>query len=135
VAFKGAPCERVLVVDDDVETLYVLRDLLLLEGAADVRGARSTFEAEQVLTSGFHPSAFLIDLQLDGPGGETFAVRLRSDATYSNIPIIALSGDSVALQRLGAEFDRGLLKPADLDQIIDALRELCDPSAVMADPV
>ena len=129
MAIRGAPCERVLVVDDDVETLYVLRDMLLLEGAADVRGARSTFEAEQVLASGFLPSAFLIDLQLDGPGGETFAARLKSDATYRRVPIIALSGDSAALRRLGAEFDRGLLKPADLDQILDALREACDLSA------
>jgi hypothetical protein len=70
---------------DDADTLDVIRELLLLEGAVDVRGAGSIMEAEQVLASGFKPSAFLIDLQLDGPRGETFAVRLKGDATYSNI--------------------------------------------------
>jgi CheY-like chemotaxis protein len=123
----------VLVVDDDVDTLDVVSELLLLEGAAEVRGVRSIFEAEQVLASGFIPSVVLLDLQLDGPRGETFAVRLKGDAAYSSIPIIALSGDSFALQGLGAEFDRGLLKPADLSEILHALREMCDPSAVIAE--
>ena len=45
-------CERVLIVDDDVDTLVTMRELLELEGAR-VETATSCEQADLVLGSGF----------------------------------------------------------------------------------
>jgi CheY-like chemotaxis protein len=117
--------EQVLVVDDDIDTLDSYRDLLLLQVADDVRCAQSASAAEEVLAGGFSPTAILLDLLVAGGRGEAFAVRLKGDPTYRRVPIIAISGDVRALRSLGPTVDRGLLKPADPTQILEAIRELC----------
>jgi len=118
-------CERVLIVDDDLEVLESLGELLVSEGVWVVHGARSLAEAEGLLAQGFRPSAVVLDLLLDGDHGEDFAHRLKADPAYRGVPVIALSGDHVALEQVGSVVERSLLKPADPAELMTALREVC----------
>ncbi len=117
-----------LIIDDDLDTLGSLGDLLALEGVSVVQGARTIEEAQRILESGFQPSAILLDLLLDGDlyRGEWFAGQLRADPVYSSVPIIALSGDHPALNRIADLVDREFLKPVDPVALLAALREVCD---------
>ncbi len=119
------PCERVLIVDDDLEVLESLGEMLVAEGVWVVHGATSLAEAEGLLARGFRPSAVVLDLLLDGDHGQVFAQRLKADPTYSRVPVIALSGDHVALEQVGGVVERSLLKPADPADLVTALREVC----------
>lgn len=119
------PCKRVLVVDDDPDTLYAIADLLQIEGVEVIEAARSIAEAERALANGFRPSAVILDLHLNGERGETLLERLRADPRYANLPVIALSGDGVALRRLRGDVDGTLSKPAGLNRIIQALGDVC----------
>ena len=122
---QGSPCERVLVVDDNADTLLTMTDVLLLEGVAEVRVAVSIVEAERILADGFMPSVVLVDLQLDGERGETLITKLRASPTHGAVPIVALSGDYRSLRQLGTTVDRGILKPPDVDDLIAAIRAVC----------
>jgi CheY-like chemotaxis protein len=119
-----ATCQRVLLIDDDKDTLDTLCDVLRMEGVREVRCATSVPEAEQVLGSGFMPSVVVLDLLLDGARGEAFASALRAKPKYACLPIIALSGDPRRLQAVGSNFQGAYLKPVDLDTLVAALNEL-----------
>ncbi len=119
------PCERVLIVDDDPAVLESLGETLVAEGVWVVHGATSPAEAEGLLARGFRPSAVVLDPWLDADHGQGFAHRLKTDPTYRSVPVIALSGDHVALQQVGGVVERSLLKPADPAELVNALREVC----------
>lgn len=119
------PCERVLIVDDDVDAVSSIRDVLLLDGVPVVQGVGSVADADALLASGFQPSAIILDLLLDGTGGVTLAQRLRANPNYSKVAIIAVSGDHEALRRVRRIVNRGFLKPADPSALLTALREVC----------
>lgn len=123
MASQIRPGERVLIVDDDPDTLEMLSDVLTMAGVDEVRGAASLDEAEQVLHGGFRPSAVILDLVLDGVGGEKLASDLKADPTRAAVPIIAVSGDPQRLRALGGEFWRGYLKPVEPDVLVNALNE------------
>ncbi len=125
IAATPLPCERVLIVDDDLEVLESLGETLVTEGVWVVHGATSLAEAEGLLAQGFRPSAVVLDLLLGRDHGQDFAHRLKADPTYSRVPVIALSGDHVALEQVGDVVERSLLKPADPAELVNALREVC----------
>jgi len=115
----------VLILEDDLDTLESLGDLLVMEGVSAVQGAKTTAEAQRILASGFRPSAVVLDLNLDGDRGEWFAGELRADPVYSAVPIIAVSGDYIALRRIEGLIEGGFLKPVDPVKLLKALREVC----------
>lgn len=114
-----------LLVDDDVDTLETLEEVLTFEGIAEVRCARTLGEADQVLASGFVPSAVILDLALAGERGEVLLERLRADAALARVPVVAVSGDHRALANLGPSVARTLLKPARPSDLVEALRDVC----------
>jgi DNA-binding response OmpR family regulator len=123
------PAERVLILEDDPDTLESLAELLRMDGLADVRTAHTAVEAERELSLGFLPSAVLLDLWLGLDDGETFAKRLKTDPVYSAVPIIALSGDALSLRRIEGLVDAGFLKPFDLVELVSALRKVWERGA------
>jgi CheY-like chemotaxis protein len=125
VISSSLPCERVLIVDDDRDALEVLGDVLVSEGVEVVQGATSVAEAEGILAQGFRPSAVVLDLILGGDHGGAFAHRLKADPAYCDVPVIALSGDQVALSQVGGVVERSFLKPARPEDLLGALREVC----------
>lgn len=117
-------CERVLVVDDDPDLLATLVDLLHLEDVSDVRTARTVPEAERLLAEGFAPQVIVLDLHLGGDRGEALAATLAATPAHCRIPIVALSGDHLALRRTAPAVARALLKPADPWALLQTIEEL-----------
>lgn len=116
--------ERVLLVDDDEDTLTSLQDLLQLEGVDDVRRARTLADADHILADGFRPTAVVLDLLLNGDRGEPFIGRLAADPALASVPVIAVSGDPRALAAVDRSVARAFLKPADPLELVNALRRV-----------
>jgi len=129
------PCDSILIVEDDLDLLNAIADVLESEGVANTHRAHSLAEAEEALESGFRPAAVLLDLHLNGERGEVLLERLRSDAAYASVPIIALSGDWLALAHLRGAVDRALLKPISPAGVVRALYSVCGTSSMVRHPV
>ena len=70
----------------------------------------------------FHPEIVLLDIGLPGLNGYEVARRLRKDDAKPYIVAISGYGSSEALSRgVEAGFDKHLLKPIDIDNLIEIL--------------
>ncbi|HEY6908576.1 MAG TPA: response regulator [Myxococcales bacterium] len=113
---------RVLVVDDDADSTEMLARALQAVGH-EVRqehdGASALVAAAQ-----FQPDVVLLDLGLPGMGGLEVARRLRELPELSSVRIVALTGRGEPRERsrtAAAGIEAHLVKPVDLDTIIDAI--------------
>lgn len=122
-----APCERVLLLEDDGDTLATFADVLRLVGVPEVRTARSIAEAERILAGGFSPCAVFLDLMLGADRGDRFAARLRADAAYRDLPLIAISASARAIRALRerGHVDHTFLKPFEIEEVVAVLWALC----------
>lgn len=106
--------EPILVVDDNLVNLKIVRVLLTTEGY-EVRTASDAEEALSVL-SGFRPRLILMDLQLPGMDGFELTRRLKADPATRDTVILAVTayamkGDSE--KALAAGCDGYVAKPVD----------------------
>jgi len=109
---------RVLVVDDNVDTVESLSILLEMAGH-EVRSAHSGPDAIEAAAA-FSPHAVLLDIGLPGLSGYEVARRLRNDPRLAGAALIAVSGygqDEDRHRSKEAGFDRHLLKPLDFGEL------------------
>lgn len=102
----------VLVVDDDPDGREMCVEMLGLSGLRTAEAADGLQAVAQAVT--LAPDCMLMDLSLPGIDGWEVTRRLKSDARTRDIPVIALTGSSVAVEgaRLtGAGFDAVVTKP------------------------
>jgi two-component system, cell cycle response regulator DivK len=83
------PGEQVLIVDDHPVNLDLAKIVLELAGY-EVQGATDAEEALTLLKT-YMPCLILMDIQLPGMDGLALTRYLRSDATYADTIIIALT--------------------------------------------
>jgi CheY-like chemotaxis protein len=110
--------ESILVVDDNPQNLKLVRILLSGEGYS-VRTAGDAEEALRLL-DGFVPRLILMDLQLPGMDGLELTRKLKGDARYRNVIIVALTayamkGDEQKARVAGC--DAYVTKPIDTDRL------------------
>jgi DNA-binding NtrC family response regulator len=107
---------RVLVIDDDVETLNGLSDFLRLKGH-EVRVSAHGVSALDS-TSGWEPEVVLLDFLMPGLSGADVLRALKDSAPDSSVIVITGRGDPNLARHfleLGArEFIR---KPIDFDYL------------------
>jgi signal transduction histidine kinase len=112
---------RILVVEDDSETLRVFQ--MALEGAgAEVLPALSVDEALRLLESA-QPQVIVSDIALPGTDGYGLMIRLRESGA-SAIPAIAVTGyagDDARQKSLEAGFHEHLEKPVGAAELIAAV--------------
>ncbi|SAK75754.1 chemotaxis protein [Caballeronia temeraria] len=113
---------RILLVEDDRDTVASLAALLELEGAR-VTAAANGLEALQILPD--EPTdAIVSDIGLPDMDGFELMRRIRADARWTGVRAVALTGhgreDDIQAAR-DAGFDRHLAKPLDFQQLLDAL--------------
>jgi two-component system, chemotaxis family, CheB/CheR fusion protein len=120
-----APKRRILVVDDNADVADSLAMLLRLEGheVQVAYSAPGTFEAVQRM----RPEAVFLDIGLPQMDGYEIARRLRADPAAQGVHLIALTGYGQERDRERAReagFGTHLVKPADIDAVIQILASL-----------
>ena len=115
----------ILIADDNVDTLDVLRDLTAFEGAT-VRTAINAREALAVLRT-WTPDVLLLDLSMpDMDGCELIAV-IRRQPALRGILAVAVTGYGEASDKLRcaeAGFEAHITKPFDGDTLVQLIASL-----------
>ena len=117
---RSAPSSlRVLVVDDERDTVLMLQALLRSEGY-ETRGAASAGEMWKVIDA-FDPDVVLLDIGLPDRSGYEVARRLRECFGEKRPKLIAVTGwnkgsDKILAQIAG--FDHHIGKPYDPNQLL-----------------
>jgi PAS domain S-box-containing protein len=128
-ARAGSGAQRILVVDDNVDTADSLVLLLQLVGH-DVRVAYDGPSALEAART-FQPQIVLLDIGLPGVDGYEVAQRLRAEILVDGAVIVALTGYGQAEDRersKAAGFDHHLVKPV-LPEALNQLLDSTHPSA------
>ena len=116
------PSLRVLVVDDNVDTVTTLA-LLVQESGHDVRTA---YDGTAVLEAAldYRPNVVLLDIGLPGLNGFEVAKRLRQQPALQNAVLVAMTGygrESDRQRSQEAGFDHHLVKPGDFGKVLQIL--------------
>lgn len=110
--------KRVLVVDDDEDMQDLLRQALETE-SYDVTVAQDGLVALEIVQQA-NPDLILLDLMMPRMDGATFAQELHRRGLATSVPIIVVSADVNAKQKIenmGA--DSYITKPFDLHCLLD----------------
>jgi len=114
---------RALVVDDEPDNLELARDVLALMGA-DAACARGGEEG-LALAASYRPNLVLVDLAMPGLDGWEVQRRLRAQADFNDVPIIALTAlamhHDIARAR-EAGFDGYITKPFLVKSLLKEIR-------------
>jgi CheY-like chemotaxis protein len=116
--------QRILVVDDNSEAADISAELLELHGYRTAVAYNGFTGLEAVRT--FEPHAVLLDLGMPGMDGYQVAAALRAVPDFDQVALIAFTawGDVVTRQRvIDTGFDAHVIKPANLERILTAVRE------------
>lgn len=117
--------KRVLAVDDDPDTLQLLKITLEHEGYL-VDTANDGLECLEAIEAQ-RPDAIILDMMMPNMNGAEVARTLKQHSSHSLIPIIVLTALSdkkyqkAALWELGVDFY--VVKPVDPADLLDKIRE------------
>jgi CheY-like chemotaxis protein len=109
---------RVLVVDDNIDSLEVVAELVGLWG----HEVRMVQEALQALPAAleFRPDCVLLDLGMPKMDGLQVAQLIRQNSLLDSVVLAAMTGHGMEKNRArtrAAGFDIHLLKPIDFQQL------------------
>src|SRR5690606_6115426 len=119
--FEG---RRILIVDDDVRNIFALTSALEQRGAV-IEAARNGFEAIAKLDTIPDIDLVLMDVMMPGMDGLEATRRIRADARFQKLPIIAVTAKAMKddqEQCLQAGASDYMAKPIDLDRLYSLLR-------------
>jgi two-component system, chemotaxis family, CheB/CheR fusion protein len=127
---------KVLLVDDDLDTLQALAEMLgqmgvAVETASTVRDAMTRFQARR-------PSLLISDLSMPDEGGYGLIGRIRAlDAAHGgDVPALALTALAQEEDRrsaLRAGFDAHVSKPVAIDRLVGAMTNLLGQRGTLMD--
>ncbi len=118
---------RVLVVDDESDTVAVVQALLSMQGA-EVRTAGSASDALAVLDE-WRPDVLISDIGMPGEDGYALIGRVRARAARASgaVPAVALTAYARVEDRirvLAAGFDMHVAKPIDPAELVAVVARL-----------
>jgi two-component system CheB/CheR fusion protein len=113
---------RVLVADDEVDMAESLRDLLELEGHA----VSIAFDGATAIERAgpLQPEVMVLDVGMPNGSGDTVARWVRAQPWGASVKLIAVTGwgrDEDRRRTADAGFDLHLVKPVDVEQLLQAL--------------
>ena len=122
---------KILLVDDDMRTVYALSAVLRAKGA-EVLVADNGRVALEVLAAHPNAEAVLMDIMMPEMDGYEAIKRIRAESRFETLPIIALTakamkGDREKCLEIGAT--DYLPKPVDPDDLATALHRLLSASS------
>lgn len=115
---------RILLVDDDVRNIFALTSALEQKGVL-VEVGRNGFEAIARLDEVSDIDLVLMDVMMPGMDGLEATRRIRQDARFARLPIIAITAKAMKddqEQCLAAGASDYLAKPIDLSRLYSLLR-------------
>ncbi|HVY47095.1 MAG TPA: response regulator [Minicystis sp.] len=124
----NAPSCAVLIVEDDRDIRQAFAQTLAEEGYASAQ-ARHGREALDMLRRGTAPRLILLDLMMPVMDGWQFRAEQRGDPDLATIPVVVVSADASAEDRLVTMGVAGFLrKPVMFDDLMATVRRFCDES-------
>jgi signal transduction histidine kinase/ActR/RegA family two-component response regulator len=130
-AAGGAAQGRLLIVDDNLDAAESLA-WLLREIGYEVHTAPDA-PAALAWLDGALPDLIVLDIGLPGMDGYGLASALRADPRFATTPLVALTGyggEQDRARALAARFDEHLVKPVDIDRLLEVLQHLLGVHAV-----
>jgi len=116
--------KRVLIIDNDTDVLYILKEALMYEGF-DVITENDTANIGSLI-SNCHPNVLLIDYILDGVNGADLCHTVKTDNGTSALPVIIMSAYPKARIPLDESCCNYFLeKPFDLDELTNCVKRFC----------
>ena len=119
--------ELILIVEDNEKNLKLARDVLQFKS---YRTLEARTAAEGIDLAAAHlPNLILMDIQLPDMDGITALRRLMAEPRTAAIPVIALTAFAMKGDRerfLGAGFDGYLVKPIDIKEFPEQVRQFCE---------
>jgi two-component system, cell cycle response regulator DivK len=119
--------ELILIVEDNPQSLKLVRDILQVKGYQTLETA--TGEEGVRLAHERHPALILMDIQLPGISGIEALQRLRADPVTSATPVIAVTASVMTQDRtriMAAGFNGFQSKPISVNQLLATVREILD---------
>jgi len=115
----------VLVVDDSEVNRDIARRILNLEGARVELAFDGAHAVERVLATGSAFDVVLMDVQMPGEDGIAATRRIRANAGFATLPILALTAGALASEQeraLAAGMNDYITKPYDPEVLISRVR-------------
>jgi two-component system, cell cycle response regulator DivK len=119
--------ELILIVEDNEKSLKLARDVLQFKGYRTLE-ARTAAEAI-ALAIAHLLHLILMDIQLPDADGIAALRRLTVEPRTAAIPVVALPAFAMKGDRerfLGAGFDGYLVKPIDIKEFPEQVRQFCE---------
>ena len=119
--------ELILIVEDNPQSLKLVRDILRIKGYQTLE--TETGEEGVRLARERQPALILMDIQLPGINGIEALQRLRADPVTSATPVIAVTASVMTQDRsriMAAGFNGFQSKPISVNQLLATVREILD---------
>lgn len=121
------PDARILIVDDDLAALVMMKRLLWQIGYTNVLCLGGAAEVLARLAT-FRPQLIILDVWMPAINGIVLLEQLRRRAGgYPDVPVLVVSGDPdprTRNQALASGAQEYLLKPLDLPELVERVHEL-----------
>jgi len=123
---------KVLIVDDDLELVDLLKDVFDRDGRFDIRTANNGIDAGMQVKE-FKPDLMVLDVMLPDINGKEVC-RVRSDKKMDMVKIICISG-MVEQDKISELTDAGaddfMNKPFTVDSLLERACELLEIESVL----
>ncbi len=119
---------EVLLVDDDLDLVEVVKAGLEEDGRFTVRVANNGFDAGMMIKE-YRPDLIVLDVMLPDINGREVCAKVRSDNSLEDVRIICISGmvEADKIDELkGAGADDFLQKPFEVEELIDRMCRLME---------
>jgi two-component system CheB/CheR fusion protein len=116
---------KVLLVDDEPDSLNMIHDMLMLTGV-EVHSAVSGSVGLSLMDS-FTPTLVIVDLSMPKPDGWDILHTIRASPETAELPVVAItaySSDKVVAEARQAGFNALLSKPIKINSLITKLKEV-----------
>lgn len=118
---------KIMLAEDDLTMLRLLKTLMQLEGFASVGLDYNEDVLEAVHREA--PDVLLLDVHLTQGNGLDFLRQMRADPRFEGLIVLMASGMSLKDECLAAGANEFLLKPFMPDTLISAIRSLLSSRA------
>ena len=114
------PGKKVLIVDDDMRTVFALTSALELHGLTVIH-AENGLRALDLLKQQPDVALVLMDLMMPGMDGYATTQKIRATAEFADLPIIAVTAKAMREDRdksLAAGTNEHVTKPVDVAALL-----------------